>query len=159
VLDFSLEAAADPDFLLGVDHVLAWQREHGPLPSGGWMLFRTGWDARSSDPVAFLNDAHTPGVTAECARYLAEETPLIGIGVETVGTDAGHAGQFDPAYPCHHYFQGANKYGLTQLRNLGSLPPRGAVLIAGPLPITGGSGSPARVLALVERATDAGHDY
>jgi kynurenine formamidase len=46
---------------------------------------------------------------------------------------------------------GAGKYGLTQLQNLGALPPTGAVVVAGPLPITGGSGSPARVLALVER--------
>jgi kynurenine formamidase len=31
------------------------------------------------------------------------------------------------------------------------LPTTGALLIASPLPIVGGSGSPARVLALVER--------
>jgi UDP-3-O-[3-hydroxymyristoyl] glucosamine N-acyltransferase len=41
--------------------------------------------------------------------------------------------------------------GLTQLQNLSSLPPVGAVLIAAPLPIVRGSGSPCRVLALVER--------
>jgi kynurenine formamidase len=81
---------------------------------------------------------------------LAEQTPLVGIGVETVGTDAGQAATFDQPYPCHWYFQGANKYGLTQLRNLDQLPPQGAVLIAGPLPIVGGSGSPTRVMALVE---------
>jgi kynurenine formamidase len=46
---------------------------------------------------------------------------------------------------------GANKYGLTQLRNLGRLPAAGSIVIAAPLPITGGSGSPARVLALVAR--------
>lgn len=46
------------------------------------------------------------------------------------------------------------KYGLTQLRNLAQLPPTGAVLIAGPLPIVGGSGSPSRVLALVETAPE-----
>jgi kynurenine formamidase len=152
VLDFSREATADPDFLLTVEHVAAWQRDHGPFPAGGWVLFRTGWDTRGSDPKTFLNYGHTPGLTPECARFLAEETPLIGIGVETVGTDAGGAGQFVPEYPCHHYFQGANKYGLTQLRNLRSLPTRGAVLVTGPLPISGGSGSPARVLALVDRA-------
>jgi kynurenine formamidase len=46
---------------------------------------------------------------------------------------------------------GAGKYGLTQLQNLARLPPHGAVLIAAPLKILRGSGSPARVLALVER--------
>ena len=125
------------------------RREHGPLPDGGWLLYRTGWDAKTGDD--FLNDGHTPGVAPETARWLAEETPILGIGVETVGTDAGLAATFDPPFPCHWYFLGANKYGLTQLRNLDKLPPQGAVVVASPLPIAGGTGSPARVLALVER--------
>ncbi|WP_242909971.1 cyclase family protein [Actinomadura terrae] len=155
VLDASSEAAADPDFLLEIDHVREWERAHGPLPPGGWLLYRTGWDARSGDQESFLNadetGPHTPGISAECARWLAEETPLLGLGTETVGTDAGAAHSFDPPFPCHSYFLGAGKYGLTQLQNLALLPPRGAVLLASPLPIVGGSGSPARVLALVER--------
>ena len=39
-----------------------------------------------------------------------------------------------------------------RLQNLARLPATGAVVIAGPLPITGGSGSPCRALALVERS-------
>jgi kynurenine formamidase len=82
---------------------------------------------------------------------VAEETPVIGLGVETVGTDAGAAAGFDPMFPCHTLMHGAGKYGLTQLQHLALLPPQGAVVIAGPLRIVRGSGSPARVLALVER--------
>jgi kynurenine formamidase len=155
VLDFSAEAAANPDFLLEPEHVMSWQAEHGPLPDGGWMLYRTGWDRRSGSQQEFLNanetGPHTPGVSVECARWLAEEVPIIGIGVETVGTDAGAAHSFDPPFPCHAAMLGAGKFGLTQLQNLGLLPATGAILVAGPLPIVGGSGSPARVLALVER--------
>ena len=155
VLDFTAQAAADPDFLLEVDHVRGWEQEHGALPEGGWLLYRTGWDRRSDDQADFLNAGedgpHTPGVSVECARWLAEEAPVIGVGVETVGTDAGAAHSFDPAFPCHSFLLGAGKYGLTQLQNLASLPPTGAVVLAAPLPIVGGSGSPARVLALVER--------
>ncbi|WP_328556982.1 MULTISPECIES: cyclase family protein [unclassified Streptomyces] len=150
VIDLGAEAEKDPDFLLRREHIEAWTAEHGPLPEDGWLLYRTGWDARNDDPERFLNDRHTPGVAPECARWLAEETPLAGLGVETVGTDAGLAGDFDQPYPCHWYLHGAGKYGLTQLRNLQLLPPTGALLIAGPLPIVGGSGSPTRVLALVE---------
>jgi kynurenine formamidase len=153
VLDCSADATADPNFLLRREHVEAWQAEYGPLPEQGWLLYRTGWDSRCADPEKFLNGGHTPGVAPECARWLAEETSLVGIGVETVGTDAGGAASFEEQpYPCHWYFQGANKYGLTQLQNLDKLPPQGAVLLAGPLPIVGGSGSPTRVLALVERS-------
>jgi kynurenine formamidase len=134
-----------------VDHVRAWEQQHGPLPAGGWLLFRTGWDARSRDPDAYANAGRTPGVSVECAKWLAEEAPVIGVGVETVGTDAGAAHSFDPPFPCHAMLLGNDRYGLTQLQNLAALPPTGAVVIAAPLPIVGGSGSPARVLALVER--------
>ena len=155
VLDFSTQAAADPDFLLEVDHVRAWETEHGPLPEGGWLLYRTGWDVRSASQEEFLNaddaGAHTPGISPECARWLAEEAPVVGLGVETVGTDAGAAHSFDPPFPCHAALMGSGKYGLTQLQNLALLPPTGAVLVPAPLPIVSGSGSPARVLALVDR--------
>jgi kynurenine formamidase len=151
VLDFTAQASADPDFLLEVDHVRAWEKQHGPLSAGGWLLFRTGWDARSRDPDAYANEGRTPGISVECAKWLAEEAPVIGVGVETVGTDAGAAHSFDPPFPCHALLLGNDKYGLTQLQNLASLPPTGAVVIAAPLPIMGGSGSPTRVLALVER--------
>jgi kynurenine formamidase len=151
VLDFSDRAAADPDFVLEREHVEQWERTHGPLPAGGWLLYRTGWDARGDDPTAFHNGGRSPGISAECAKWLAEEAPVQGIGVETVGTDAGAAHSFEPPFPCHAFLLGNDKYGLTQLRNLSSLPPTGAVVIAAPLPIVGGSGSPVRVLALVER--------
>ncbi len=153
VIDKSAECAQDPNFLLQIADLEAWQQEHGPLPDGGWLLYRTGWDSRADDQEAFLNaddtGPHTPGVSVECARWLAEQAPIIGMGVETVGTDAGTAHSFDPPFPCHAFLLGAGKYGLTQLANLEKLPPTGAVLVVAPLPIVGGSGSPARVLALV----------
>jgi kynurenine formamidase len=155
VLDVTERVDADPDFLLQIEDLRAWEGEHGPLPEGGWLLLRTGWHVHGHSQETFLNadqnGPHTPGVSVECARWLAEETPLLGLGVETVGTDAGAAHSFDPAFPCHSMLMGANKYGLTQLQNLDQLPATGAVVIASPLPIRGGSGSPCRVLALVER--------
>jgi kynurenine formamidase len=155
MLDFSDEVAANPDFLIEVDHIKAWETEHGALPADGWMLVRTGWDARAGSQESALNadesGPHTPGLSAECARWVAQETQVLGMGVETVGTDAGAAFGFDPPFPCHSYLMGSDKYGLTQLQNLAMLPPTGSVLVAGPLRIETGSGSPARVLALVER--------
>jgi kynurenine formamidase len=154
VVDKSAECAENPDFLLEIEHLERWQQEHGPLPVGGWMLYRTGWDARADDQAAFINanetGPHTPGISVACARWLAAQ-PILGVGVETVGTDAGTAHSFDPPFPCHSFLLGAGKYGLTQLANVAMLPTTGAVLIASPLPIVGGSGSPARVLALVQR--------
>ena len=155
VLDFTAQADADPDFLLSVENVQAWIGEHGDLPAGGWLLYRTGWSARMHAEGAMHNaDAegpHTPGISPECATWLAEETPIIGVGVETVGNDAGSAADMDPPFPCHAAMHGAGKYGLTMLQNLDQLPPMGSMVFAGPLPIVNGSGSPARVLALKER--------
>lgn len=156
VLDFAVEAAADPDFLIDVPHLLEWQEEHGAFEVGEWLLFRTGWDQYGHDRRAFLNadaaGSHTPGFTAECARWLAEETAVSGVGVETVGIDAGRAGELSPPFPMHHYLLGADKYGITSLKNLDAMPRRGALLVVAPLPILGGTGSPARVLALVDDA-------
>ncbi|GAC1659029.1 MAG: cyclase family protein [Candidatus Dormibacteraceae bacterium] len=154
VIDRSAEAAADPDYLLSVDDIRAFEAEHGPLPAGGWLLYRTGWDARADDAGRFLNAGETgprtPGLDPACARYLALESPIVGIGVETVGTDAGAAHSFEPAFPCHNFMLGAGKYGLTQLANLARLPVTGAVLVVMPLKLVNGSGSPCRAVALIE---------
>jgi kynurenine formamidase len=155
VLDFSAEAEEDNNWVLTVDHVRAFEANNGPIPEGAWLLLRTGWDARAHDEEAFLNadenGPHTPGIDVECARWLAEEAPVVGVGVETVGTDAGAAGGFDPPFPVHSFLLGAGKYGLTQLANLERLPPTGAIVVVAPLKLVRGTGSPARVLALVPR--------
>ena len=155
VIDTTAQVAANPDFCLDVSDIKEWEAANGAIPKGAWLLYRTGWSKYGDDPAAYANaDAngpHTPGLTPAAARYLADETEILGMGVETVGTDAGGAFGFDPPFPCHTMLMGANKYGVTQLRNLHRLPVTGAVVIVAPLPIVKGSGSPCRVLALVNK--------
>ncbi|SCX58007.1 Kynurenine formamidase [Klenkia marina] len=152
VLDFTDEAQADPDLLLEPAHFEAYVAEHGPLPEGAWLLFRSGWSRFGGDAAAFANaddnGPHTPGVSAAGAQWLAASR-ISGFGVETVGIDAGQAGGLEPPFPVHHFLLGADKYGLTQLQNLDKLPRTGAVLVVSPLPVVGGTGSPARALAIV----------
>lgn len=160
VLDLTTKVAGDPDYLLSIADVEAWEAANGPLTAGTWLLLRTGWESRGGSQAEFLGaddtGSHTPGVAVDCARWLATEREITGLGVETVGVDAGLAGGFDPAFPVHHYFLGNDKYGITSLRNLGRLPATGAVLVVSPLPIVGGTGSPSRVLAVVAGAGAAG---
>ncbi|MFZ4485539.1 MAG: cyclase family protein [Candidatus Nanopelagicales bacterium] len=155
VIDTTAQVAANPDFCLDVSDIKEWESANGAIPKGAWLLYRTGWSKYGDDAAAYANadenGPHTPGLTPAAARYLAEETEILGMGVETVGTDAGGAFGFDPPFPCHTMLMGANKYGVTQLRNLHRLPVTGAVVIVAPLPIVKGSGSPCRVLALVNR--------
>lgn len=152
VLDVTDRAQDDPDLLVGPEDFETLVAEHGPLPQGAWLLLRTGWSRFSRDTQAFANaddtGPHTPGVSAEGAQWLAA-SPITGYGVETVGIDAGQAGGLQPPFPVHHFLLGADKYGLTQLQNLDRLPTTGAMLVVAPLPIVGGTGSPARAYAIV----------
>lgn len=151
VLDFSREAAHDDDFLLTRAHIEAWEARHGRIDPRSWVLFRTDWSKRSGDHYTNRREdgAHTPGPDVEAVRFLVEDRDVLGFGVETIGTDWGQAHLLDPVYPAHHFLHGAGRYGLQCLTNLDQLPARGAVIIAPPLKIAGGSGSPLRVLALV----------
>jgi isatin hydrolase len=151
VIDTVVEVGRNPDFLLTAEHVLAWEAAHGRVPAGAWVMMRTDW-SRRGDPACFLNmaedGAHSPGVHASAAELLACERDVLGVGVETIGTDAGQAFAFDPPFPAHAILHGAGKFGLASLCNLDQLPPTGAVVIAAPLKIVGGSGSPLRVVAI-----------
>ena len=151
VIDISRETAANEDYLLMPEHLETWERQHGRIPKGSWVLLRTDWSKRT-DAKSFLNvkedGPHSPGFHQSTSQLLANDRDILGVGVETVGTDAGQAGTFDPPFPNHATMHGAGKFGLASLRNLDQLPPTGAVVIAAPLKIVGGSGSPLRVLAI-----------
>lgn len=152
VIDAVAEAEANPDFLMTVDFIREWEARHGEIPAGAWVLYRTDW-SKKVGTEGYLNQhgdgCHTPGWDPATVAFLAEERDVIGVGVETVGTDCGQASAQEPMFPCHNLMHGANKCGLASLCNLDQLPPTGAILIAAPLKIREGSGSPVRVLALV----------
>jgi kynurenine formamidase len=151
VIDVSREVAENSDFLLTPDHIRLWEEKHGRIPAGAWVLLRTDWSKRS-DAKDYINakenGPHTPGLAKETSALLAQQRDVLGLGVETVGTDAGQAATFDPPFPNHYLMHGSGKFGLASLSNLDQLPPTGAIVIAAPLKIVGGSGSPLRVIAI-----------
>jgi len=153
VIDCSKEAAKDHDFLLTREFVEDWESRHGRIAPKSWVLMRTDWSKRT-DPAEYQNydeeGQHTPGPSVEAVRFLVEQRNVLGFGSEAIGTDAGQGVHLRPPYPCHYYMHGAGRYGLQCLANLDLLPPTGALLICPPLKIEKGSGSPLRVLALVE---------
>ncbi|MEN8949870.1 cyclase family protein [Planktotalea arctica] len=158
VIDCSVESAADNDFLLTAEHVKIWESTHGEINPGEWVVMRTDWDKRAHDAALFLNDdpdphedgSHSPGPTTDCIDYLLSKG-IVGWGTQCIGTDAGMAGKFSPPYPAHNYLHRDNCFGLASLCNLDQLPPKGAMLIAAPLKIEHGTGSPIRALALVPK--------
>ena len=155
VIDCSKETAENEDFLLTADGVKAWEAEHGEIGAGEWVVMRTDWDSRVDDEDKFLNadetGPHSPGPTPDCIEYLLGKK-IVGWGAQCIGTDAGQAGGMEPPYPAHNLLHRDNCFGLASLANLNKLPAKGAILVAAPLKIKNGTGSPIRALALVPKA-------
>ncbi len=151
VIDCSKGASENDDFELTPEVIANWESDHGRIPEDAWVLMRTDWSKRKgADYLNMRADGpHSPGPTPEAIRFLIEERNIRGFGTETVGTDAGQGAHYVPPYPAHYFLHGAGKYGLQCLANLDQLPATGAVLIAAPLKIKNGTGSPLRVLAMV----------
>ena len=155
VLDVSAQAAADPDYRLSVADVRAWESRHGGIPAGSIVLLRTGWSARWPDAKRYLGDdtpgdasrLHFPGYGADAARVLVEGRRVAVLGADTASLDHGPSKDFI----VHQIANGANVPGLENLANLQELPETGAIVIALPMKIAGGSGGPLRAVALLPR--------
>ena len=154
VIDVTADVEKSADFVLPPQMILEWEKTHGQIPAGAWVVLRTGWGSRSNDAKAFFNASadgspHYPGFGKDSAQFLTTERNILGVGTEAIGTDAAVGAQADPPFPNHSIMHGAGKFGLTQLANVAQLPATGAVIVAAPLKIEDGSGSPVRVIALV----------
>jgi kynurenine formamidase len=145
VLDISDQAMANPAVLLAADDILAWESNWGRVPTGSVALVRSGWSARWADPDAFRNAMRFPAIAERAAHLLVRERGVVGLGIDTLSVDNGEALNS----PCHRLVHGAGAYIVENLANLEQLPARGAVVLIAPLPILGGTGAPARVLAFV----------
>ena len=148
VIDISARAARDPDATVTADDVRRHERRYGRLPRGAAVLMRSGWDARYGDPVAYRNaDAtgtyHFPGFGADAVDYLLDRGRAAAIGVDTLSLDPGNSTTF----PVHIDWLGNDHFGLENIANLATIPPRGAGLIVGVIPWEAGSGGPCRLLA------------
>ena len=151
VVDISARVAGDPDAMLEPGDLKAWERRHGRLGQGACVLVRSGWSVRWPDEKLYRNtDArgamHFPGVSVAASRYLRERGVKC-LGIDTLSTDPGLSKTFDQ----HKQFLAGGGFHLENLTNLDALPPAGATIVVGVLPLSGGSGAPARVLALIPR--------
>lgn len=149
VVDVRDAAAADPDHALDLADLAADEAAHGPIPPGACVAMRSGWDARVAGP-GFRNadDAgvmHFPGFSLAAARHLAEARGAAALAVDTLSLDPGVADDL----PVHRLWLDGERYGLECVANLGTLPPRGATLVVGVVPVAGTGGAPCRLLALL----------
>jgi kynurenine formamidase len=150
VVDVRVAVGADPDYRLSVQDLQQWENAYGPLPSGGAVLILTGWGARWPSQERYLNQdpngaKHFPGFSVEAAQYLLDIARPKAIGIDTISIDYGLSQKFE----VHELTMYAGLYHLESLANLEQLPAKGALLIALPMKLCGGSGCPTRVLALL----------
>jgi kynurenine formamidase len=136
VVSIAGRAAKDPDTLVTVDDLVAWEKRHGRIPAGAVVAMHSGWDLK--------NVAHAPGFSEAAARFLISERDIVGAGVDTLSLDAAAAQKF----VAHLAFLGAGKYGIEMLANLATVPPAGAVIILGAPKHEGATGGPVRALAV-----------
>lgn len=153
VIDVSAQAGADPDYRLSVADIDAFEAEHGKIAPGTIVLLRTGWSSRWGDRKAYFgddtpNDAsklHFPGYGVEAARLLVEDRQAAALGIDSPSVDYGPSQDF----PVHRLGAPHGVPNFENLTNLERLPSRGAMVIALPMKIEGGSGAPLRAVGLV----------
>lgn len=148
VVDIAAKAARDPDAVVTIDDLRAFERRHGRIPQGAAVLMYSGWGARVGDADAYRNaDAsgtlHFPGFDPEACEWLLRRRRIRSLGVDTLSIDPGNSTTFDT----HLILTGADRYGLENLANLDRIPKRGATIMVGLIPYEEGSGGQARIFA------------
>jgi kynurenine formamidase len=151
VIDVKTKAASDSDYRLSAQDVRDWEAEHGTIAEGVLVIANTGWHQRFSEPKRYVNQGedkvmHFPGYHPDAAKLLVERN-VVGIGIDTLSLDHGPSKDF----ATHLVMLKAGKYQIENLANLDALPPKGATVVIGVLPVKDGSQAQARILAFVPR--------
>jgi len=153
LVDVSAKAASDPDYRLTLEDLKAWEKRHGPIPSGSILLLRTGWGARWPNKKRYLGDdtpgdaskLHFPSYGKEAVETLVQQRHVAALGVDTASIDYGPSKDFI----VHQIASAAGVPGLENLAELDKVPEVGAWILALPMKIAGGSGGPLRIVALI----------
>jgi kynurenine formamidase len=151
VVDVKAKAAEDPNTTVGTADLVSWERGHGRIPRGALVCMNSGWASKIGDGDGFRGgtgfpDLNFPGFSADAADWLIAKRDVVGIGVDTMSIDPGSSSDF----AVHVGFLGSGRYGIENLNNLDDIPANGALGFVGPVPWEEGSGSPCKVLAVLE---------
>jgi len=153
VIDVSKKALADRDYQVGVKDFTDWEDKNGQIANGSIVLLNTGYaqfwpdgvkymgtDKRGADAVKEL---HFPGLHPAAAKWLVKNRNIKAIGLDTPSIDFGQSQLFES----HRILFKENIPAFENVANLDKIPPKGALVIALPMKIKGGSGGPLRIIA------------
>ena len=155
VVDVTAKCAAQPDYRVTTDEFTAWERTNGEIGAGAIVLIRTGYSKAWPDAAKYLGTAergeaavaklHFPGLHPDAATWLAETRKVKAVGLDTASIDYGQS----TMYESHRILYERDIPAFENLTNLDRLPARGAVIVALPMKIKGGSGAPLRAIAML----------
>lgn len=153
VIDVSARCAADADYEITTDDLVAWEGAERRQLVDVIVLLRTGWAARWPDRRSYLGtdlrgtdgvaNLHFPGLAPEAARWLVEQRRVKAVGIDTASIDRGRSTHFES----HRALCGANVPVFENVAALDGVPAAGAFVAALPMKIAGGSGGPTRIVA------------
>jgi kynurenine formamidase len=143
------------NYQFSVRDILDWEIKHGIIAENSILLIDTGsakyWpnrkdymgtDERGQEGVKKLK---FPGIHPEAAKFLATKRKIKAVGLDTPSIDFGGSKLFET----HQILFEKNIPALENVANLNKLPIKGFMIIALPMKIKGGSGSPLRIVAFV----------
>jgi kynurenine formamidase len=153
VIDVRRQADADRDYRLTAEDVRRWEKRYGRVPTGAIVLMHSGWGKFWGDRQRYFGSAepgdvsklHFPGVSKEAAEFLVKQRRVKAIGVDTPSIDHGPSKDFI----VHQTLGAANVPIFENVAALDRLPAKGATVFAIPMKITGGSGAPLRIFAVL----------
>jgi len=155
VIDVSKKAASDRDYQISVEDFTEWESVNGRIPEGSIVLLNTGYAKYWPDKVKYMGtdkkgqeavkELHFPGLDPAAAKWLTEKRSISAIGLDTPSIDYGQSTLFES----HRTLFEHNVPAFENVANLDRLPAKGALVVALPMKIKGGSGGPLRIVALI----------
>jgi kynurenine formamidase len=126
----------------------AWEQEHGRIESGSIVFVDFGWaaDRWASGEAGFAHLDGWPGLARDAAQLLADRN-VRAVGTDCISLDSADGGRGE--LPAHFELLERGILIIENAANLAELPSRFWVF-ALPLPIRSGTGSPLRLMAVVE---------
>jgi len=155
VVDITAKSAQNPDYLVTIDDFIQWETANGQIPEHSIILLNTGFGKYWKDHLQYtgtlksgvegVEELHFPGLDQKAAKWLVSERKIKAVGIDTPSIDFGQSKEF----LTHRSLCGNNITAYENVANLDKLPAKGAYIVAAPMKIKGGSGSPLRLLAWV----------
>lgn len=140
VIDVS--AKANETYQLSIMDILEFEKEHGVLDDGNFVLIHTGWERFWFEPEKYRNNLVFPTIEKRAAEFLLERK-IKGIGIDTLSPDSPAAG-----FPVHQLLLSNKKYIVENVANANQLPPVGAYTLALPIKVQNGTEAPIRLIGM-----------